>query len=671
MKSSRIHQFLFFATMTIAAVVAPPLYSDDGILCIGRQFIGSFQTSGNTQVLSSDGQYLFRGSNRGLTTFAVDSDGSIVLVSDLDIGSVFDISIGNGIAYLGGNRTFYIVDVSDRSNPVVLYQHDVTILSPRVAHFDTNLFLFTGLEIIAFDAADPSSPVERWRLSGLNDSLPQSTVTNGTLLLTSGGNRIRTYDVSDPSGPQLLDSISTGSGPRKMQLIENYLVALDQAERCVILDISDPSNIVELSRMNLPDDALDLSLSGSQLQIATNHAGILCFDISDPEQPQFQGAYDAPNAVTILSRVGPYTFYGVTSTIFSLNLSDPRLSPEISRTPIDGEAWDVEARGNIVYAVDREHGYLDVYTILDPFNPLRLSRTLIPGPPQFIRIAGDRAYTTGRYGSLNLIDISKPRQPRVRSTVSADPGSFVTISGNFALLTGNDLSIYDVSDALSPFLVSSLNLPGPGHGTLVHNELAYIASGQMGIHIVDVSNANSPHLVTTFSTVAPAVDILENNGHLYVRGTSGFQVYSLSDPRNPSFVELVPSIGGGADFHIEQDICYLAHTTGGASLYDISDPVDARFLGNFDTVGEVRSVAPSGNLVVIADRYRGLYVVDSSDCPECPADMDGNEVIDTFDVLIYVQLYLSQDAEADLNEDGLWNFFDIVEFLDRYQLGCQ
>lgn len=44
--------------------------------------------------------------------------------------------------------------------------------------------------------------------------------------------------------------------------------------------------------------------------------------------------------------------------------------------------------------------------------------------------------------------------------------------------------------------------------------------------------------------------------------------------------------------------------------------------------------------------------------------------LDFFDVSAFLSAYNGQNADADLNNDGLFNFFDVSEFLLRYNLGC-
>ncbi|MAO22456.1 MAG: hypothetical protein CMJ25_17050 [Phycisphaerae bacterium] len=54
----------------------------------------------------------------------------------------------------------------------------------------------------------------------------------------------------------------------------------------------------------------------------------------------------------------------------------------------------------------------------------------------------------------------------------------------------------------------------------------------------------------------------------------------------------------------------------------------------------------------------------------CIADMNGDGVLDFFDVSAFIAALTAQDASADLNDDGQFNFFDVSEFLSAFAAGC-
>ena len=55
----------------------------------------------------------------------------------------------------------------------------------------------------------------------------------------------------------------------------------------------------------------------------------------------------------------------------------------------------------------------------------------------------------------------------------------------------------------------------------------------------------------------------------------------------------------------------------------------------------------------------------------CPADLDGNGVLDLIDVTIFVRLFGEADAAADLDHDGVFDLIDLSLFTQAFTSGCQ
>jgi len=56
--------------------------------------------------------------------------------------------------------------------------------------------------------------------------------------------------------------------------------------------------------------------------------------------------------------------------------------------------------------------------------------------------------------------------------------------------------------------------------------------------------------------------------------------------------------------------------------------------------------------------------------PECQADMNDDGSLNFFDVSEFLNAFAAGDAAADFNSDGQFNFFDVSEFLNAFSSGC-
>lgn len=54
----------------------------------------------------------------------------------------------------------------------------------------------------------------------------------------------------------------------------------------------------------------------------------------------------------------------------------------------------------------------------------------------------------------------------------------------------------------------------------------------------------------------------------------------------------------------------------------------------------------------------------------CRVDIDENHRLDVFDVMAFVQIFMSQDPKSDFVLDGTLNVFDVIAFVEEFNLGC-
>ncbi len=59
-----------------------------------------------------------------------------------------------------------------------------------------------------------------------------------------------------------------------------------------------------------------------------------------------------------------------------------------------------------------------------------------------------------------------------------------------------------------------------------------------------------------------------------------------------------------------------------------------------------------------------------ADPPSCPADFNGDTVVDFFDYLDFVDAFSADDPAADFNGDTVIDFFDYLDFVDAFSTGC-
>jgi len=152
---------------------------------------------------------------------------------------------------------------------------------------------------------------------------------------------------------------------------------------------------------------------------------------------------------------------------------------------------------------DQRKGILYVIDVADPTRPGKVASVELPDHTSSnVTLAGDYAYVALAdcyyftcSGSLQMIDISHPAQPRLASSLDVPGGVFaVTVaddgdgSGRYGYLAAGEVGVWvvDASDPAQPHLVGLENTPGRARGIAVVDDLIYVGDGKGGFLILRV-----------------------------------------------------------------------------------------------------------------------------------------------------------------------------------------
>ncbi len=66
----------------------------------------------------------------------------------------------------------------------------------------------------------------------------------------------------------------------------------------------------------------------------------------------------------------------------------------------------------------------------------------------------------------------------------------------------------------------------------------------------------------------------------------------------------------------------------------------------------------------------GVIAEDDMPIPQCQADVNNDGTLNFFDISLFLSAYAAEDPLADFNQSGTFNFFDISAFLAAFSAGC-
>ena len=273
-----------------------------------------------------------------------------------------------------------------------------------------------------------------------------------------------------------------------------------------IVDISDPADMRKVAEVPTPGPALDIKIAGDLAVIGVQQNegdfGLLILDISDPENP------------VELSRLeeggwgGVHNLFIHGDRLYLAHMASPGLSiVDISdpAAPVVSGSWqhgtfsnlvhDVFIRDGVAVVSDFESGLI-LLDLTDPDAPALLAGLPFPEGIHSAWAEGGYVYCNQEFGGwerrLHVVDIADLRQPRVVHSFASRPPPHRDIFGPHNPWVRDGLlywayydagvRVFDLSDPAGPVEVGYHTYPGFAWSVQPHDDgLLYVADATVGI----------------------------------------------------------------------------------------------------------------------------------------------------------------------------------------------
>lgn len=321
-----------------------------------------------------------------------------------------------------------ILDVSNPTAPFVQDEIKFLYQAKDLASVGTHLYLACGEDGLCTmrinDPLDPYLPHPETMAFSTTPLHTQGAVAMSGNLVFTCDDQLRVYDVTDPSGPELLSyvpTVFTRCGSMAVEGTRVYVDGYSTPEQDVaIFDVTDPSN---------PELLTYLSANSSGEAPMHVEGGVL-----------YRGFYDLIQATDVTDPLNPVT-----------------ITLDLPGTPLYGSA----KRGDLLYYYGFEsfNDYrLFIVDISDPASPVERGRVEVPWGHD-IRLEGDRAYLFSSPG-FAIVDIADPANPTLISQTYTDGNCQAVIPSGGLLYAGNyhTLRVFDLADESAPILYGTLPL---------------------------------------------------------------------------------------------------------------------------------------------------------------------------------------------------------------------
>jgi len=474
----------------------------------------------------------------------------------------------------------------------------------------------SGLHIMSL--ADSSNPVEVGRYTQHVGGCYGGVYVTGNWAYLSLCDTGVVLDVSDPA-----NLITLGEWQATGTIIDITLVhgdiAIASSDESIpyILDVSDPTNVHYIGAF--PDELGGaLGMADEYLCMAGCPGGVVLYDISDPTHPQWVAACDTALQAGGGTLSGNYAYVTTLSDgLHIIDLTNP-LQPSLIAV-CDSGAWNVTVTGS--HAIITCDG-LHIWNVADPTHPVFEGAMEYPYYPygyyRIISSSGNLVCVQNVGGPkvAHVVDISNPATP----TIVSEFGNYgilkqLVISGTIGYIAdlGVGLRTIDLAD---PNHISELaNLYRHSHeawSVAIRGNYAYEAVRYWRLFVADVSNPaqlDSLWCLGMTPQNCNYLKVLIVGDYLYAfdfhsSGPSYIQTYDLVNPEVPEWVDslAIPQLSEGGIFGVTASNGYLYFVQYNYfRVYSLSNPAAPQLAGSCGL--PVANFYAHGRRVVVTDNY--------------------------------------------------------------------
>jgi len=350
-----------------------------------------------------------------------------------------------------------------------------------------------GDRLQTFDASQPwpSSLLSDLTLPwGLNELTLSST--GAVVVGTAGPAGLGAIGVADPSNPSVLSYEGQQLATFDRVVVDGGIaVVVDNFDGLRVVDVSNPSELVELA--SWPMYATQIALQGAIACVAIPLAPerVQLIDFSTPESPVERGFVAMPESPRDVEVAGGYAFVAVgASGLRIVDVSDPDAPVEVASLHPPGITREVEVRGSLALVL-AEDGVssppVDTLTLVDvsePTAPVELATIADLDLPMTVEMIGDHVFVFATTG-MEVFDVSDPATPVPVATM---PFPYVRLWGYEAVRHGSllvvpllkKLVVVDVSDPAAPFVAAEWLDGRNGRNVVIEGNVLYRAEISSG-----------------------------------------------------------------------------------------------------------------------------------------------------------------------------------------------
>lgn len=439
--------------------------------------------------------------------------------------------VGDLVYVADGSAGLQIVDVANPGAPTLVGGVATPGTAKAVVVADDHAYLAVGaaaapwFEVLpVVDVSNPAAPQvvdsQTYQFGVAHEDID---LVNGRLLV-SAQNGVAIYEMNGSVIPASDGYVRVGyEQVQGLAVADGHAYLAGGSNALFGIRIDGEGTLDQIDHVSVGGVPQDLALDGDILHVATQDGALHLIDVADPADPALMGvSLDFEDAQGLAVRDGLAYVADSAAGLRIVDVLDPSAPTVVSSLPLAGPAEDVVLLGDHAYVATGEHG-LQVVDVCDPAVPVVVGSLDTPAQAHGVWIEDETVYLADN-NSLEIIDVAVPATPQTLGSLTLEGVSDVMVAGNLAYVAcGWYLAIVDVSEPISPALVSTYQTASTPNAVQVVGTTLYVAEKYGTLQVFDVSDPAAPRSLGAGHAPDRAYSVLVHGDHVYVgtNSTSG------------------------------------------------------------------------------------------------------------------------------------------------------
>jgi hypothetical protein len=412
-------------------------------------------------------------------------------------GFASDIVVNGHYAYVSTDKNGLLVfDLSSPSHPVFIHTFS-ECLHPRTVAISGD-YLYThdvGASFaVKWNVKNPEKPVAEGKLS---TPCAKQLILSGTFAYVLDGNAIKVMDLNALGEAPAIGEYSSLDFAGDISVQGRYAYAVGQGSGLQVLDVSDPSTPLSITRLNVMTNTTTLVADGDYLYVGAD-GSLWVLDISRPAQPKIisrcpldpeaGSARSLPIEANQIIVTNHFAFvacefdFEVVKVIDITNPAQPRLVTSFSQDSLQDDE-PAGPRSKCIFLSNH------IIEIGQPGPPVRLGQLGDWSLPRRSACVPGYVFVPDLLGELNIVNVTQPKLTmnsysfkngyRPRDVFVARGHAFVADDGGY-------LHLLDVRNPQQPALLETLRTSGSPLSVFAAGDYVYLANGNSGMEIYKV-----------------------------------------------------------------------------------------------------------------------------------------------------------------------------------------